>query len=85
MTFHCKILQFVAKDGDVVMESMKMEVKLTARSDGVVYMKCKEGDGVPRAGRCVIRFWGKQIFELEFSANRRSVPLWPDIPKLTPC
>lgn len=29
---------------------MKTEVKLTARSDGVVYMKCKEGDSVSEGG-----------------------------------
>lgn len=33
-------------DGLLVMESMKTEVKLTARSDGVVRMKCKVGDSV---------------------------------------
>jgi len=32
------------------MESMKTEVKLTARNDGVVKMKCKEGDSVPEGG-----------------------------------
>jgi 3-methylcrotonyl-CoA carboxylase alpha subunit len=54
----CRILQVIAKDGSVVkrgegllvMESMKTEVKLTARSDGVVHMKCKEGDSVSEGG-----------------------------------
>jgi acetyl/propionyl-CoA carboxylase alpha subunit len=50
----CRILQVIAKDGEkvkrgdglLVMESMKTEVKLTARSDGVVRMKCKVGDSI---------------------------------------
>jgi acetyl/propionyl-CoA carboxylase alpha subunit len=54
----CRILQIIAKDGSrvkrgsglLVMESMKTEVKLTARSDGIVKMKCKEGDSVPEGG-----------------------------------
>jgi len=54
----CRILQVIAKDGGMVkkgegllvMESMKTEVKLTARSDGVVKMKCKEGDSVSEGG-----------------------------------
>ncbi len=54
----CRILQIIAKDGEkvkrgdglLVMESMKTEVKLTARSDGVVRMKCKEGDSVAEGG-----------------------------------
>ncbi len=33
-----------------MMESMKTEVKLTARSDGVVKMRCKEGDSVAEGG-----------------------------------
>ena len=37
-------------DGLLVMESMKTEVKLTARSDGVVNMRCKEGDSVSEGG-----------------------------------
>lgn len=54
----CRILQVMAKDGGkvkrgdglLVMESMKTEVKLTARSDGVVRMRCKEGDSVAEGG-----------------------------------
>jgi biotin carboxyl carrier protein len=54
----CRILQVMAKDGArvkrgdglLVMESMKTEVKLAARSDGVVKMKCKEGDSVGEGG-----------------------------------
>ena len=54
----CRILQVMAKDGEkvkrgdglLVMESMKTEVKLTARSDGVVNMRCKEGDSVSEGG-----------------------------------
>jgi acetyl/propionyl-CoA carboxylase alpha subunit len=54
----CRILQVIAKDGSavkrgeglLVMESMKTEVKLTARSDGVVRMKCKEGNSVSEGG-----------------------------------
>jgi biotin carboxyl carrier protein len=54
----CRILQVIAKegasvkagDGLLVMESMKTEVKLTARSDGVVKMRCKEGDSVAEGG-----------------------------------
>ena len=54
----CRILQVIARDGErvkrgdglLVMESMKTEVKLTARSDGVVKMKCKEGDSVTEGG-----------------------------------
>ena len=54
----CRILQIIASDGQrvkvgdglVVMESMKTEVKLTARSNGVVRMKCKEGDSVAEGG-----------------------------------
>jgi len=54
----CRILQVIAKDGShvkkgdglLVMESMKTEVKLTARSDGVVKMKCKEGDSISEGG-----------------------------------
>ena len=54
----CRILQIIAKDGGkvkrgdglLVMESMKTEVKLTARSDGVVRLKCKEGDSVDEGG-----------------------------------
>lgn len=37
-------------DGLLVMESMKTEVKLTARGDGIVRMKCKEGDSVAEGG-----------------------------------
>jgi len=54
----CRILHVIAKDGEkvkrgdglLVMESMKTEVKLTARSDGVVRIKCKEGDSVGEGG-----------------------------------
>ena len=54
----CRILQIIAKDGTLVkkgegllvMESMKTEVKLTARSDGTVRMTCKEGDSVSEGG-----------------------------------
>jgi len=54
----CRILQVIAKDGTnvkrgdglLVMESMKTEVKLTARSDGVVKMRCKVGDSVAEGG-----------------------------------
>jgi 3-methylcrotonyl-CoA carboxylase alpha subunit len=54
----CRILQVIAKDGAevkrgdglLVMESMKTEVKLTARSDGIVKMRCKEGDSVSEGG-----------------------------------
>lgn len=54
----CRILQVMKKDGEkvvkgeglLVMESMKTEVKLTARSDGVVKMRCKEGDSVAEGG-----------------------------------
>jgi acetyl/propionyl-CoA carboxylase alpha subunit len=54
----CRILQVIAKDGNkvkrgdglLVMESMKTEVKLTARSDGIVKMRCKEGDSVAEGG-----------------------------------
>jgi biotin carboxyl carrier protein len=54
----CRILQIIARDGAkvkrgdglLVMESMKTEVKLTARSDGVVKMRCKEGDSVAEGG-----------------------------------
>jgi biotin carboxyl carrier protein len=50
----CRVLQIIAKDGGrvnrgdglLVMESMKTEVKLVARSDGVVKIKCKEGDSI---------------------------------------
>ena len=37
-------------EGLLVMESMKTEVKLTARGDGIVRMKCKEGDSVAEGG-----------------------------------
>jgi biotin carboxyl carrier protein len=37
-------------EGLLVMESMKTEVKLTARSDGVVKMRCKVGDSVAEGG-----------------------------------
>jgi biotin carboxyl carrier protein len=37
-------------EGLLVMESMKTEVKLTARSHGVVKMRCKEGDSVTEGG-----------------------------------
>lgn len=37
-------------DGLLVMESMKTEVKLTARADGIVRMRCKEGDSVAEGG-----------------------------------
>ena len=54
----CRILQVIAKEGErvkagdglLVMESMKTEVKLTARSDGFVKMRCKEGDSVAEGG-----------------------------------
>jgi biotin carboxyl carrier protein len=54
----CRILQIIAKDGTLVkrgdgllvMESMKTEVKLTARSDGIVHIRCKEGDSVSEGG-----------------------------------
>jgi acetyl/propionyl-CoA carboxylase alpha subunit len=54
----CRILQVIARDGShikkgeglLVMESMKTEVKLTARSDGIVKMKCKEGDSISEGG-----------------------------------
>ena len=54
----CRILQVIVKDGTkvkrgeglLVMESMKTEVRLTARSDGIVKMKCREGDSVAEGG-----------------------------------
>jgi acetyl/propionyl-CoA carboxylase alpha subunit len=54
----CRILQIIAQngakvkrgDGLLVMESMKTEVKLTARSDGIVKVRCKEGDSVAEGG-----------------------------------
>jgi biotin carboxyl carrier protein len=52
------VLQVIATDGGhvqrgdglLVMESMKTEVKLVARSDGVIKMRCKEGDSVGEGG-----------------------------------
>jgi biotin carboxyl carrier protein len=54
----CRILQVIAKDGIrvkrgeglLVIESMKTEVKLTAKSDGIVKMRCKVGDSVAEGG-----------------------------------
>jgi len=54
----CRILQVIAQDGTsvkrgdglLVMESMKTEVKLTARSDGIVKMRCRVGDSVAEGG-----------------------------------
>jgi 3-methylcrotonyl-CoA carboxylase alpha subunit len=54
----CRILQIIARDGAkvkrgdglLVMESMKTEVKLTARSGGIVKVRCKEGESVPEGG-----------------------------------
>jgi biotin carboxyl carrier protein len=48
----CKILQVLVKDGDdvkkgmplLVTESMKTELRIMARSDGVIKLHVKEGD-----------------------------------------
>jgi biotin carboxyl carrier protein len=65
----CRVLQLLVKDGThvkrgdglLVMESMKTEVKLVARNDGVVKLRCKEGDSVSEGGvLCELDVQGKE-------------------------